>query len=165
MHRRLSSTTLSQLTFPRGSNPNFLWEKSHWDNTVGKSKLKKKGKVKEGRTRRRTIAETRPHSAPLGKGEVRDRAGGIFHNLSTRFSRAGHTYTRTVAWHCIDRAEWCVPVMPLYRGPINLSWLIAVHEHCYTYWTCAASWPAGSKVGNQRGYLTRALSRKPKGIL
>ena len=34
MHRRLGSTTLSQLTFPRESDPNFPWEKSQWDNTV-----------------------------------------------------------------------------------------------------------------------------------
>ena len=30
-----------QLAFPRESNPNFPWEKSHWDNTVVKSKKKK----------------------------------------------------------------------------------------------------------------------------
>ena len=38
MHRRLGSATLSQLAFPRESNPNFPWEKSHWDNTAVKSK-------------------------------------------------------------------------------------------------------------------------------
>ena len=37
MHRRLGSATLSQLAFPGEGNPNFLWEKSHWDNTVVKS--------------------------------------------------------------------------------------------------------------------------------
>ena len=34
MHRRLGSATLSQLAFPGERNPNFPWEKSHWDNTV-----------------------------------------------------------------------------------------------------------------------------------
>ena len=39
MHSKLSSATLSQLAFPGGkSNPNFPWEKTHWDNTVVKSK-------------------------------------------------------------------------------------------------------------------------------
>ena len=42
MHSRLDSLTLLQLAFPRESNLNFTWEKSHWDNTVVKSK--KKGK-------------------------------------------------------------------------------------------------------------------------
>ena len=42
MHRRLGSATLLQLAFPRESNPNFPQEKSHWDNTVVKSKKKKK---------------------------------------------------------------------------------------------------------------------------
>ena len=32
------SVTLSQLAFPRESNPNFAWEKSHWDSTDVKSK-------------------------------------------------------------------------------------------------------------------------------
>ena len=36
MHRRLGSATLSQLASTREGNPNFLWEKSHWDNTVVK---------------------------------------------------------------------------------------------------------------------------------
>ena len=36
MHRRLGSTTLSQLAFSGEGNPNFPWEKSHWDNTVAK---------------------------------------------------------------------------------------------------------------------------------
>ena len=35
-HRRLGSTTLSQLAFPAEGNPNFPWEKSPWDDTVGK---------------------------------------------------------------------------------------------------------------------------------
>ena len=35
----VSSATLSQLAFPGGkSNPNFPWEKTHWDNTVVKNK-------------------------------------------------------------------------------------------------------------------------------
>ena len=34
MHRRLGGATLSPLAFPGKSNPNFPWEKSHWDNTV-----------------------------------------------------------------------------------------------------------------------------------
>ena len=34
MHRRLVSTTVSQLAFLRGDNPIFPWEKSHWNNTV-----------------------------------------------------------------------------------------------------------------------------------
>ena len=41
MHRRLGSATLSQTAFPREVNPNFSWDKSHWDNTVVKSKNKK----------------------------------------------------------------------------------------------------------------------------
>ena len=36
MRRRLSCATLSQLAFLGESNPNFPWEKSHWDNTVQK---------------------------------------------------------------------------------------------------------------------------------
>ena len=32
MHRRLGSATLSQLAFPGEGNPDFPWEKSHWDN-------------------------------------------------------------------------------------------------------------------------------------
>ena len=44
MHRKLGSTTLSQLAFSGEGNPNFPREKSHWDNTAVKSKndLKKK---------------------------------------------------------------------------------------------------------------------------
>ena len=38
MHRRLGSAALSQLAFPEEGNPNFAWEKSHWDNTVVKKK-------------------------------------------------------------------------------------------------------------------------------
>ena len=34
MHLRLASATLSQLAFPRESNPNFPWEQSQWDNTI-----------------------------------------------------------------------------------------------------------------------------------
>ena len=34
MHCRLGNATLSQLAFSEKSNPNFPWEKSHWDNTV-----------------------------------------------------------------------------------------------------------------------------------
>ena len=34
MHPTLGSATLSQLAFPGEGNPDFLWEKSHWDNTV-----------------------------------------------------------------------------------------------------------------------------------
>ena len=34
LHRRLGSATLSQMAFPRESNPSFSWEKSEWDNTV-----------------------------------------------------------------------------------------------------------------------------------
>ena len=43
MHPRLGSATLLQLAFPGEGNPNFPWEKSHWDNTVvnGNSKNKK----------------------------------------------------------------------------------------------------------------------------
>ena len=37
MHRRLGSATLSQLALSGDGNPNFPWEKSHWDNTVVKS--------------------------------------------------------------------------------------------------------------------------------
>ena len=44
MHRRLGSVTLSQLAFPWEGNPDFPWEKSHWVNTVVKSK-----KVKSSR--------------------------------------------------------------------------------------------------------------------
>ena len=36
MHSELGSATLSQLAFPRESNPNFPREKSHWDDTVVK---------------------------------------------------------------------------------------------------------------------------------
>ena len=43
MHPRLGSATLSQLAFPGEGNPNFPWEKSHWDNTVVEKK--KKGRV------------------------------------------------------------------------------------------------------------------------
>ena len=39
MQGRLGSMTLSQLAFPREGNPNFPWEKSHWDNTVVKRLL------------------------------------------------------------------------------------------------------------------------------
>ena len=39
-----------QLAFPREGNPNFPWEKSHWDNTVVKKEKKKKGKKDEQRT-------------------------------------------------------------------------------------------------------------------
>ena len=38
MHPMLGSTTLLQLAFPGEGNPNFPWNKSHWDNTVVKSK-------------------------------------------------------------------------------------------------------------------------------
>ena len=36
MHRMLGIPILSQLAFPGEGNPNFPWEKSHWDNTVVK---------------------------------------------------------------------------------------------------------------------------------
>ena len=38
MHRRLGSTTLSQLAFPGESNPNFPWKKSQGNNAVVKLK-------------------------------------------------------------------------------------------------------------------------------
>ena len=44
MYRRLGSAILSQLAFPVEGNLHFPWEKSHWDNTVVKSKVKKKDK-------------------------------------------------------------------------------------------------------------------------
>ena len=44
MHPRTGSATLSQLAFPGESNLNFPWEKSHWDNTVVKSKVKSESK-------------------------------------------------------------------------------------------------------------------------
>ena len=44
MHRRLGSAALSQLAFPGEGNPNFLWEKSHWDNIVVKKRERKKEK-------------------------------------------------------------------------------------------------------------------------
>ena len=37
MYRRLGSATPSQQAFPREGNPNFPWEKPHWDNTVVES--------------------------------------------------------------------------------------------------------------------------------
>ena len=40
MHCRLSSVTLSQLAFPKEGNPNFPREKSHWNSTAVKSKVK-----------------------------------------------------------------------------------------------------------------------------
>ena len=40
MHRGLGSATLSQLAFPREGKPNFPWKKSHWDNTLVKTKNK-----------------------------------------------------------------------------------------------------------------------------
>ena len=43
MHCRLGGATLSQLAFPGESKPSFSWEKSYWDDTVAKSKVKKKG--------------------------------------------------------------------------------------------------------------------------
>ena len=42
MHRSLGSATLSQLAFPREGNPDYPWEKSHWDSTVVKIKSKVK---------------------------------------------------------------------------------------------------------------------------
>ena len=42
MHHRLGNAILSQLSFPRKSNPNFQWKKSKWDNRVAKKKLKYK---------------------------------------------------------------------------------------------------------------------------
>ena len=45
MHSRLGSATLSQLAFPGESNPNFPWEKSHWNNTVLKSGEKKEDMI------------------------------------------------------------------------------------------------------------------------
>ena len=44
MHHRLDGATLSQLAFPRKSNPNFPWEKSQWDNTVIKVTVKCEGR-------------------------------------------------------------------------------------------------------------------------
>ena len=41
MHPRLGSATLLQLAFLGEGNPNFPWEKSHWDSTVVKSKVLK----------------------------------------------------------------------------------------------------------------------------
>ena len=43
---RLGSATLSQLAFPGEDNPNFPWEKSHWDYTAVKKKKKVKVKLK-----------------------------------------------------------------------------------------------------------------------
>ena len=39
-HQACTIVTVSQLAFPREGNPNFPWRKSHWDNTVVKSKRK-----------------------------------------------------------------------------------------------------------------------------
>ena len=36
LHRRLGSATLSQLAFPGENNPNFLWKKSHLNNSFKK---------------------------------------------------------------------------------------------------------------------------------
>ena len=47
IQRRLDRETLSQLAFLGKSNLNFPWEKSHWDNTVVKVKLKKNVKEEE----------------------------------------------------------------------------------------------------------------------
>ena len=41
MHRKLCSATLSQLAFPWEGNPNFPWEKFHWDTIVIKTKSEK----------------------------------------------------------------------------------------------------------------------------
>ena len=41
MHLRLGSATLSHLAFPGKGNLNFPWEKSHWENTVEKVKVKR----------------------------------------------------------------------------------------------------------------------------
>ena len=46
IHRRLGSATLSQPAFPKDSNPNFPREKSHWDKTVVKTKVKNKQRSK-----------------------------------------------------------------------------------------------------------------------
>ena len=45
MHSRLGSVTLSQPAFPGEGKPNFLWQKSHWDNIVVRSKKKKRKSV------------------------------------------------------------------------------------------------------------------------
>ena len=42
MHCRLGSMTLVAAGFPRGKQPEFLWEKSQWDNTVVNIKKNKK---------------------------------------------------------------------------------------------------------------------------
>ena len=49
MHTRSGSATLSQLAFPGEGNPNFPWEKPHWNNTVVKSKKQKKKKKNRGK--------------------------------------------------------------------------------------------------------------------
>ena len=41
MHSRLGCAARSQLAFSGENNLNFLWEKSYWNNTVVKSKVKK----------------------------------------------------------------------------------------------------------------------------
>ena len=45
---------MSQLAFPGGGNPNFPWDKSHWDNTVVKKFKKKKVSRKIGRRKVKT---------------------------------------------------------------------------------------------------------------
>ena len=44
---------LSQLAFPGEGNPNFPWEKSHWDNTI----IKKKKKIIQSRHRRARLKQ------------------------------------------------------------------------------------------------------------
>ena len=44
MHCRLGSGTVTA-GFPQGRQPDFPWEKSHWDNTIVKMKKKQEKKI------------------------------------------------------------------------------------------------------------------------
>ena len=66
MHIRLGSATLSQLAFSGEGNPNFSWERSHWDNTVVKSK--KQNKQNKKQTKKQTNSgQLELSSSPVGR--------------------------------------------------------------------------------------------------
>ena len=61
MHSRLGSSTLSQMAFPRGDNPNFPWGKFHWENTVAKSKKQQQQQQTKTKQNKTTTTKVNKH--------------------------------------------------------------------------------------------------------
>ena len=141
MHRRLGSATLSQLAFPRESNPNFPWEKSHWDNTAVKSNsnlFRTPDKCAMiGRCFLLVFLQTfqlfRALSGPFSEPSPRAMYGQMSCNvrlyIAAKASQSGNPFRVSSDVMCI---EWCkqgvVSLRPLAVYSIGQSYLTGIAE-------------------------------------